>query len=286
MDESSKSGILIVDKPKNLTSRDVVNRVSRLLKTKKVGHTGTLDPLATGVLILTVGKCTKLSEFLTSKYKEYVAKFTLGFETDTLDITGTTTKTSSHHACEEDIKKCILSFQGRYDQEVPLYSAIKKDGKRLYEYARNEEDIILPRREVDISRIEIISIEENVVEIKTTVSKGTYIRSLIRDIGANLQTYATMTELRRIAQGHISIDEAYTLEDIENGNFKLISPMELLSDIETRELDEEDYKKVSNGVAMSEDSKSEFIKFTYQKTLVALYRKADEHYRMYVKFTD
>ena len=135
-------------------------------------------------------------------------------------------------------------------------------------------------------RIEIISIEENVVEIKTTVSKGTYIRSLIRDIGANLQTYATMTELRRIAQGHISIDEAYTLEDIENGNFKLISPMELLSDIETRELDEEDYKKVSNGVAMSEDSKSEFIKFTYQKTLVALYRKADEHYRMYVKFTD
>ncbi len=281
---SNKGGLLIVDKPRGLTSRDVVNRVSKILKTKKIGHTGTLDPLATGVLILTVGKCTKLSEFLTSKYKEYEATFTLGYETDTLDSTGQTLKTSTLRVTEEQIRESVLSFKGTYLQEVPAYSAVKIDGKKLYEYARSGQKIELPKREVDIRDIEIISITEKEVSIRTTVSKGTYIRSLIRDIGEKLGIYATMTSLRRTKQGNISIEDSTTLEDIEKGNINLIPPVEILKDVYTIDLDEFMYKQVTNGMKMTIDSKEEYIKFVYEGELIALYKKEKDFYKMYVKF--
>lgn len=285
MEEASNiDGILVVNKPKGITSRDVVNRVSKILKTKKIGHTGTLDPLAEGVLILTIGKCTKLSDFLTSKYKEYVSTFILGYETDTLDITGKTTKHSDIQITKEQIKEAILNFKGSYMQEVPLYSAVKIDGKKLYEYAREGKTIDLPSREVEITDIEIMSINEQEVKIRTTVSKGTYIRSLIRDIGRKLGTYATMSDLTRTKQGNISIEESYTLEDIENGNYKIISPKDFLRDIEEYKLDEESFKKVSNGAKMPIDSQEEFIKFTYKDELIALYHKENDIYRMYLKF--
>ena len=286
MEEASNiDGILVVNKPKEITSRDVVNRVSKILKTKKIGHTGTLDPLAEGVLILTIGKCTKLSDFLTSKYKEYVSTFTLGYETDTLDITGRTSKHSDISVSKEHIKEAILSFKGSYMQEVPIYSAVKIDGKKLYEYAREGKTIDLPSREVEITDIEILSIKDKEIKIRTTVSKGTYIRSLIRDIGRKLETYATMSELTRTKQGNILIEESYTLEDIENDNFKIISPKEILSDIKEHSLNEETYKKVSNGVKMHIDSQEEFIKFTYKDELIALYHREENNiYRMYLKF--
>lgn len=283
-EHSSTSGILVVDKPAGLTSRDVVNRVSRLLKIKKIGHTGTLDPLATGELILTIGKCTKLSSFLTGKYKEYEAAFTLGYETDTLDDAGKITKTSDKSVGSEEIIRCITNFQGTYSQEVPAYSAVKINGKKLYEYARSKEKVALPKREVDIRSIEVLSIEGNYIKVRTTVSKGTYIRSLIRDIGESLGTYATMNELRRTRQGEITIDEAYTLEDIENGNFHIMPPDEVLKDIENHELHEESYKKVINGCPMEISSKEEYIRFVYKEQLVALYHKDDNLYKMYVKF--
>ena len=268
-----------------MTSRAVVDRVSRVLGTKKIGHTGTLDPMATGILVLTIGKCTRLSEFLTAKSKEYTASFVLGKQTDTLDITGTVIASSDKYVSIDKIKAHVASFKGTYLQEVPAYSAIKVEGRRLYDYARNGEKVELPKRAVTISSLEILSIEDDEITIRTRVSKGTYIRSLIRDIGRALGTYATMTSLRRTEQGSIGLDKAKTLEEIEAGNYSLITPRELLADIENIDLDDETYKKVSNGVKMTLVSQNEYITFTYHDELVALYRKdKEEIYKMYVAF--
>lgn len=281
---SNISGILVVDKPLGLTSRDVVNRVSRIIKTKKIGHTGTLDPLATGVLVLVVGTCTKLVEYLTSKDKEYVAKMVLGYETDTLDITGETLFSSDKKVSREDIKRTVLNFVGRYDQEVPAFSAVKKDGQRLYEYARAGIEVELPKREVNIISMSELRFLDDEISFKTTVSKGTYIRSLIRDIGRDLGTYATMSSLIRTKQGNFTIEESYTLDEIENGSYKLIEPDEVLSDIRTIELDTKTYIKVANGVKLNLDYEDEFVKFFYEGNLIALYKKEDDIFRMYIKF--
>ena len=164
-------GIIIIDKEKNVTSRDVVNDLVHIFYTKKVGHTGTLDPLATGVLVCTIGKYTKLGEILTATYKEYIAEFKLGIKTDTYDIEGTILEENKVNVSLDDIKNTIMSFKGRYMQEVPIYSSVKVNGKKLYAYARSNESVILPKREVDIKELEILSINNNMVSIKCKVSK-------------------------------------------------------------------------------------------------------------------
>lgn len=282
---SNISGILVVNKPSGPTSRDIVNDVSRVLRTRKIGHTGTLDPLASGVLILTVGKCTKLSELLTSKYKTYEAEVYLGYETDTLDITGKTLKSSEKCVTREEIEKTIDEFKGKYLQEVPSFSAVKVNGKKLYEYAREGIEIELPKREVEIKDIEILEIEDKRIKIVTTVSKGTYIRSLIRDIGMKLGTFATMTKLVRTKQGEFSLEWAYTLEQIKNGSYSILTPEEVLKDVHTIDTsdDMELYKKVSNGCKLELNLEHEFIKFTCKNKVIALYKKNESIYKMYVK---
>lgn len=282
--ESPLTGILVVNKPAGLTSRDVVDHVSKILHTKKIGHTGTLDPIAEGVLILTIGKCTKLSSFLTSKTKEYIATFSLGYLTDTLDDTGKVINSSDKIVTEDEIRSCMMSFIGTYRQEVPAYSAVKVDGKRLYDYARSGIEVELPSREVTISSIDIISIEEREIKMRVTVSKGTYIRSLIRDIGNRLGTYATMSGLVRSKQGDTSLDEAYTLEDIERGNYKIVSPLEILKDIKLVEMNDELIHKVSNGVRLNLPYEDEFVAFTQNRDLYALYKRENDFYCMYIKF--
>lgn len=282
--ESPLTGILVVNKPAGLTSRDVVDHVSKILHTKKIGHTGTLDPIAEGVLILTIGKCTKLSSFLTSKTKEYIATFSLGYLTDTLDDTGKVINSSDKIVTEEEIRSCMMSFIGTYRQEVPAYSAVKVDGKRLYDYARSGIEVELPSREVTISSIDIISIEEREIKMRVTVSKGTYIRSLIRDIGNRLGTYATMSGLVRSKQGDTILDEAYTLEDIERGNYKIVSPLEILKDIKLVEMNDELFHKVSNGVRLNLPYEDEFVAFTQNRDLYALYKRENDFYCMYIKF--
>lgn len=179
------SGILVVYKEAGMTSRDVVNKVGKLLHTKKIGHTGTLDPIATGVLVLCVGSATKIVELLTATEKEYIAEVTLGIETDTLDNTGSILKKENVLISKEQIEAVLKSMVGDYLQEVPLYSAIHVNGKKLYEYARNKEEVKLPTRMVSIYSLELLQYNENKFTIKTKVSKGTYIRSLIRDISKN-----------------------------------------------------------------------------------------------------
>lgn len=276
------NGILIVNKSEGFTSRDVVNKLSKIFNTKKIGHTGTLDPIAKGVLVVVIGKYTKLCEDLTQTYKEYIATFKLGILTDTLDITGKILDEKDVTVTEEEIRNVIASYKCVYDQEVPIYSSVKINGRKLYEYARNGENVALPKRKVDIKNIEVIDINKDIVKIKCLVSKGTYIRSLIRDIGSSLNTFATMTDLIRIKQGIFDIRDSYTLEDIENGNYKLID-IEDVMDICV--IDDNTYlKDVTNGVKLKLDIENKYILFKHEGNNIALYKKDNDYFRMYIHF--
>ena len=167
------NGILVINKPKGYTSRDIVNIISKKLGTKKVGHTGTLDPMAEGVLVLPVGRALKISELLTSNKKEYKARVILGYETDTLDITGKETKRNNPIVSEEDIKRALQEMIGRQLQEVPIYSAVKINGKKLYEYARNNIPVTLPKKEIEVYELSLI---DNVKKLKDTIEFTIYCR--------------------------------------------------------------------------------------------------------------
>lgn len=226
----------MVNKPKGLTSRDVVNRIQNYLQTK-AGHTGTLDPMAQGVLVLTLGKATKLTEILTSEIKEYEAEVTLGVETDTLDIEGMVLKQQPVNIHEKQIKKVLEDFKKTYLQEVPKYSAVKVNGRKLYEYARQGQSVILPKKEVTVYDLKLLDYKGNKFRFYAKVSKGTYIRSLIRDICENLKTVGTMSALIRLKQGKFMLSEAYSLEEIIKGHYEVISikdaleiPWEIVSD--------------------------------------------------------
>ncbi len=275
------NGILIVNKSDGFTSRDVVNKLSKVFNTKKIGHTGTLDPIAKGVLVVVLGKYTKLCEDLTQTYKEYIATFKLGILTDTLDITGNIIDKKSCKVSEEKIINVISSYKCVYDQEVPIYSSVKINGRKLYEYARNGEEVTLPKREVDIKSIEVLEINKDIIKIKCLVSKGTYIRSLIRDIGESLNTHATMTDLIRTKQGIFDIKDSYTIEDIENGNYKLINIEDVL---DLYVINNEYIKEATNGVKLKLDIKNKYILFKSNNEEVALYKKDGEYFRMYVHF--
>ena len=277
------NGVIVVNKHKGCTSRDIVNDLIHIFHTKKIGHTGTLDPIATGVLVITIGTYTKLGNDLTSLYKEYIAEAELGYETDTLDNTGNITNRSNIKVSEEEIKNVILSYQKKYDQEVPLYSSIKINGKKLYEYARCNEVVKLPKREVDIKEIEVLSINNNKIKFRCLVSKGTYIRSLIRDIGSSLNTYATMTSLIRTKQGKFSLEEASTINDIRSNNYHLLKIEDLL-DVEIINCDYDLYHKVNNGVKLSKEYDKEYVLFKYNNEDICLYKKDEEYFRMYLKF--
>lgn len=276
------NGILIVNKNEGFTSRDVVNKLSKIFNTKKIGHTGTLDPIAKGVLVVVIGKYTKLCEDLTQTFKEYIATFKLGILTDTLDITGEILDEKDVTVTEEEIRNVIAGYKCVYDQEVPIYSSVKINGRKLYEYARNGENVVLPKRKVDIKNIEVIDINKDIVKIKCLVSKGTYIRSLIRDIGSSLNTFATMTDLIRIKQGIFDIRDSYTLEDIENGNYKLID-IEDVMDIYVIENDTY-LKDVTNGVKLKLDIENKYILFKHEGNNIALYKKDNDYFRMYIHF--
>lgn len=274
-------GILIINKESGYTSRDVVNIVSKELHTKKIGHTGTLDPLATGVLVLCIGKATKLVDVITSHDKEYIAEITLGIKTDTLDITGNILKEETPNITDSQIEKAVSSMKGIYNQEVPIYSAVKINGKKLYEYARNNEEINLPKREVNIMDISIISpiIRENnriIFSIKTTVSKGTYIRSLVNDITSKLNTIGVMSKLNRTRQGSFTLDNSYTLDDIKNNNFKIESIDFALQDFYSIIVDNQLEKKIINGAKIPNIYNKEYILFKNKEGVIALY-KVDDH---------
>lgn len=270
MKTNNMQGAIIVNKAPNMTSRDVINILNKKFNTKSIGHTGTLDPIAEGVLVCLIGKYTKLTDILINHDKEYIASFKLGIMTDTLDITGKILKEEKVNLTKEEIQKTILSFKGTYNQEVPIYSAVKINGKKLYEYAHNNEEITLPKREVNIYDIELLNIDNECLTIKTKVSKGTYIRSLIRDIGLKLNTNATMTKLIRTKLDKFTIEESYTLEDIQNDNYKILS-LEDLIDLDTININEEMLFKIKNGQIIDYQT-NKYILYKYNNQNIALYK--------------
>ena len=273
------SGIIVINKPKDLTSRDVVNIISKNLNIKKVGHNGTLDPLATGVLVICFGKYTKLNDLLTSHEKEYIAEVTLGLETDTLDIIGKILNKNTPHITKEEIIKALKNFEKTYNQEVPKYSAVKVSGKKLYEYAREGKEVILPKKEVTIYQNELLSFTENKFTFKTKVSKGTYIRSLIRDILASLNETGTMSNLKRTKQGIFKLEDSYTLDDIKQGNFKILKVKDVLNI--PKIIAEDNLKKqIINGAKIKGTYPNEVLFLDKEGNELAIYEKNDEHLKL------
>lgn len=281
------NGLLVVDKEKDMTSRDVVNEVSKIFKTKKVGHTGTLDPIATGVLVLTIGKATKLNELITATEKKYQVEAILGLKTDTLDITGNVLKKENTNFTKEEITNTLNSFLGSYNQEVPIYSAVKINGKKLYEYARNKENVTLPKRVVNIKEIVLDDINyidnQTIIKFTCLVSKGTYIRSLVNDIAIKLNTVGTMKNLRRIKQGDYLIDKSYKLNDIRNNNYQIISIKEALKDYFTVKVDEKLKFKVINGQKLANIYNQEYVLFV-DDDVIALYKSVNNELKPYKMF--
>ena len=268
------NGLLVVNKPKNYTSRDVVNALNKVFNTKAIGHIGTLDPLATGVLVCLIGKYTKLNNLLTMHNKEYIADFKLGILTDTLDATGRVLDTSNKFIKKETLVRALKKFKKTYMQEVPMYSAVKVNGRKLYDYARHDEEVVPPKKRVTIYDIELLDYEYDDVKIRCTVSKGTYIRALIRDICQYLKTYGVMTGLVRTKINDFKIEDAYTLDEIRNGDYKLLSLEDFL-DFKVIDLDEDNLNRIKNGNIYC-DRENDYILFKYLNEDIALYYRINE----------
>lgn len=210
------NGVLVIDKPEDFTSFDVVAVVRGVCGTKKAGHTGTLDPMATGVLPVLLGNATKAQSLMPDSDKAYEAEFMLGVRTDTLDITGNITAKKEAHLRFEDIDGVLDSFRGEIMQLPPMYSAVSVDGKRLYDLARQGVEVEREKRAVVIERLELLGFDEKTQtgRLSVSCSKGTYIRTLIDDIGDKLGTYAVMTKLRRTLACGYGIDDAIPLESL------------------------------------------------------------------------
>lgn len=268
------NGVIVVNKSKGITSRDVVNKLVKVFGTKSIGHIGTLDPMATGVLVCLIGKYTKLGSIMVNHNKEYIATFKLNVLSDTLDSEGKVLKTDNKIISLEDMQGAIEHFNGlTYMQEVPIYSAVKVNGKKLYDYARNNEDIILPKKEVTIYKLELVSFEDE-VKIKCKVSKGTYIRALIRDICAYLGTYGVMTDLVRTKLGDYDIGDAYSLDDISNGKYKLYG-LEDMFNLDVRYINDDNHKQIYNGNIVK-DKNSNYILYKDGDKAVAFYTRSNE----------
>jgi tRNA pseudouridine55 synthase len=257
-------GIVNVNKPLGITSHDVVYKLRRILNIKKIGHTGTLDPEASGVLPMCIGKGTKLAEYLTAADKQYMARLQLGAFTDTQDASGEVLESFDVCVTEEQIRDAVKKFIGEISQIPPMYSAIKIDGKKLYELAREGKTVEREPRKVTISNIEIknIDLNNNTVDMLVDCSKGTYIRTLCNDIGAELGCGGHMSALNRTKSGRFAIENAYTIEQIEKmaetEDYSFMTPVgEALPEYERIILADRNAGRVRNGIKITVDGLQE-----------------------------
>lgn len=248
------NGIVVIDKPSGVTSHDVVSMLRKRFATRRVGHTGTLDPLATGVLVMCVGNATKAADMISNADKRYRAGLELGIRTDTLDIEGTVTERRAVNVTEANVREGVLSFIGEQDQIPPMYSAIKQNGKKLYELAREGKEIEREKRRINIYSIDIIDISLPYVTIDVHCSKGTYIRSLCDDIGQKLGCGAVMTALRRTESAGFTTDDAYTIDELDglsDISSALMPTDSLFSGLDEIHLNAKQEKSITNGVRMT-----------------------------------
>lgn len=224
------NGLLIIDKPQGITSHTVVQKVRRACGVKRVGHAGTLDPLATGLLLVGVGSCTRLIEYLVATDKGYRATFRLGRVTDSQDITGEViSEQPADHVTPEQIKQVCSHYVGEIEQVPPMFSALKKNGVPLYRLARQGIEVERQKRRITITRLDVESIDGTDVTISVDCSKGTYIRTLCHDIGQELGCGACMTSLRRVRSGQFDESMALSLDSVIQGDFELLPPSAALS---------------------------------------------------------
>ncbi|MBR3144927.1 MAG: tRNA pseudouridine(55) synthase TruB [Clostridia bacterium] len=251
------TGLLLINKPAGISSFGVVAKVKRLSGEKKIGHTGTLDPMASGVLPLLCGKATSLSSYLLSADKTYFATAKLGTVTDTLDITGEVVKKVEAHIKPDELENAVLSFCGDYMQTPPIFSALKIDGVRLYKLAREGKEVEIKPRKVTIKSIKLVDYKEDIGEFSflTTVSKGTYIRSLIRDIGEKLSAGAVMTGLKRTATAGFTIEQCVNLDSLtaENINEYIIPSDKAVEHLRKLFVTEKQAVRFKNGGQLSLD---------------------------------
>lgn len=276
-------GILLVNKDRGLSSQAVLTKLKHVLGEAKVGHCGTLDPMAEGVLVVLLGSATKLSSYLLEKDKEYEARALLGVETNTYDIEGeVVNKKEVSGIKESQIDEVLSSFIGPQMQTPPIYSAIKVSGRKLYDYALKGDSVEIVPRSITIFDIKrTTDLINNEFSFSVHASKGTYIRSLVHDAGIKLNTFATLTHLTRTRSGNFSLSECYTLSDIEKGNFKLIKMADAI-DLEKVEIDSDTYKKVSFGGKVSfKDVNSSAIEVAllYKGKLCAIYKREESYYK-------
>jgi tRNA pseudouridine55 synthase len=240
------NGILIIDKPIDWTSHDVVGKLRKLLRTKRIGHTGTLDPFATGVLVMLVGKATRLAQFLDKDVKEYEAVIQFGFETDTGDLTGIQTATGKiDKVSAEEIEIALQDFRGEISQIPPMYSAKKVDGKKLYELARQGVEIERKPVNITIYNLELLETNGTTAKIKVACSAGTYIRTLAEDIGRKLEICGHLTSLRRVRAGKFELSEAVKVEEAETA--QLISMNDAVSHLFEVEISAEEIVDLGHG---------------------------------------
>lgn len=249
----SRSGILVIDKPEGLTSQGVVSRVRRALGIKRVGHGGTLDPMATGVLPIFVGRATRASGMLLDADKSYRAGFVTGIRTDTQDTTGEVIERNNKQVNSDDICTILQRFVGKQQQTPPMYSAIKVDGKKLYELARKGVEVERKSRDIEIFSIEYLGFENDMHTIDVHCSKGTYIRTLIDDIGNALGCGAAMCALRRTKTGRFTLNDAVSLENL-NENTPLMPVDSLWSDLPALTVSAEGESRVRVGANVSVDA--------------------------------
>ena len=244
------NGFLILDKPEGLTSAQCVYKLRSKLGIKKIGHCGTLDPLATGLLPICIGEATKFSNFASDLDKVYEVGIEFGIETDTGDVTGNIVSKANFTGFKEDFSKFLTDLEGIQNQIPPMYSAIKINGNPLYYWARKGVYLHRMPRKVDIQKIELIDKSANTVILKVSCSKGTYIRSLIEKLGRNLNSFATVISLRRLEVGDMHLnDKTCSFEDTYQSLIDKILPCDaLLNDLDKVNIQQEDVKKVRNGL--------------------------------------
>jgi tRNA pseudouridine55 synthase len=246
-------GFINIYKPKGITSHDVVSKLRKVTKIKQIGHTGTLDPFAVGVLPICIGKSTRLIEYLNDD-KEYIATIQFGKNTDSYDIDGSVTEIFEKKIKQEELTSILKNFEGEISQLPPIYSAIKVNGKKLYDYARSGQEVEIKPRKVYISKIKLLDFdyENQVAKIVVGCSKGTYIRSIAYDIGKALNCGGFLSALERTKAGNFLVENSIKLEDITSREIvegNLINPLNIM-DLPKHELSDEERSKVSHGMSI------------------------------------
>ena len=275
------NGIIVIDKPAGITSSDVVGKVKKILKAGKVGHTGTLDKFATGVLPVCLGEATKAIPYLDESFKEYEATMRIGYATDTFDPEGKVVRTGDiGKTSRNDIELCFAENTGTFLQIPPMFSAVKKNGVRLSKIARLGKEVERSARTVTVELLELLEFSPPFARFFVKCSRGTYVRALADDMGINLGCMAHLSQLRRLGSGRFSLEQSSTLEDLENGSFKLICIDDALSHLKSVCILEDAAKIVKNGgllrgrhlsgLGVTDFRKNDIVKLTRCDRVVSL----------------